>query len=112
MQAWVATLAADVPPGLVERWAGWEEHHVRRATSGEVTWQEQRRHRLTELFAWLGLDPCGDDVLDAHFADFLGHYEQSWVGYDDVPSAFAAWSEAGVRVAVLTNGVNEQQRRL
>lgn len=100
-----------VPDLLVERWAAWEEHHVSRAERGEVTWQEQRRHRLAELFAWLGLDPCADEVLDAHFADFLAHYERAWTPYDDVLEAFGAWRAAGVRVGVLTNGVSTQQRR-
>jgi putative hydrolase of the HAD superfamily len=84
---------------------------VSRAERGEITWQEQRRHRLTELFAWLELEPCDDPALDAHFAEFLQHYEQGWTPYDDVRTAFDAWRAAGVRVAVLTTGINEQQRR-
>ena len=101
-----------MPDDLVERWAAWEAHHVGRAERGEVTWQKQRRHRLAELFCWLGLDhDGGDDALDAHFAAFLEHYERAWVGYADVVDAFDAWRAAGVRVAVLTNGINEQQRR-
>jgi putative hydrolase of the HAD superfamily len=84
---------------------------VSRAERGEVTWQEQRRHRLTELFGDLGLPAGADDALDAHFADFLGHYEAAWRPYDDITHAFASWRAAGVRVAVLTNGVNAQQRR-
>lgn len=100
-----------MPDDLVARWAAWEAHHVGRAERGEVTWQEQRRHRLTDLFAWLGLDHGDDEELDEHFAAFLTHYERSWVGYADVVDAFSSWRAAGVRVAVLTNGVNEQQRR-
>ena len=111
MLSWAATLVPDVPADVVERWAAWEEHHVARAERGEVTWQEQRRHRLAELFAWLRLEPVRDDVLDAHFADFLEHYERSWTAYDDVAGAFGAWRAAGVRIAVLTNGVNAQQCR-
>ena len=101
----------EVPADLVRRWTAWEDEHVGRAERGEVTWQEQRRHRLGALFAHLGLPPHQDDALDAHFATFLSHYERSWVPYDDVPAAFADWRGAGVRVAVLTNGVNAQQRR-
>ena len=111
MRAWVATLLADPPTDLVQRWAALEEHHVTRAERGEVTWQEQRRHRLTDLFGQLGLPPAADDALDGHFADFLEHYERSWTPYDDVADAFGSWRAAGVRVAVLTNGVNHQQRR-
>jgi putative hydrolase of the HAD superfamily len=56
-------------------------------------------------------EPLSDDDLDRHFAQFLVHYESSWTAYDDVPEAFASWRAAGVRVAVLTNGVGEQQWR-
>ncbi|MGB8650918.1 MAG: HAD family hydrolase [Mycobacteriales bacterium] len=111
IRSWLATLLPVVPLDLVERWAALEEHHVSRAERGEVTWQEQRRHRLAELFAAVGLPAGTDDELDAHFADFLTHYEQAWTAYDDVEEGFATWRAAGVRVAVLTNGVNSQQRR-
>ncbi len=109
--SWVATLLGHVPAGLVARWAELEERYVTRAERGELTWQEQRRHRLTELFVELGLPPARDPVLDVHFAAFLTHYAQAWTAYDDVDAAVASWVAAGVRVAVLTNGVEEQQRR-
>lgn len=112
--AWAHTLlpAERHPRDLVARWAALEEHHVGRAERGELSWREQRRARLRDLFTLLGVEPgATDDQLDAHFADFLGHYETTWAPYDDVATAFAAWRAAGVRTAVLTNGVGEQQWR-
>ena len=112
--AWAATL---LPPGrcpddLPARWAALEEHHVSRAERGEISWQQQRRERLRELFLLLELEQAADDEeLDAHFARFLSHYETSWTPYADVADAFAAWRQAGLRIAVLTNGVGEQQWR-
>ncbi len=83
-----------------------------RAERGELSWQQQRRDRLRDLFALLELEAAGgDDVLDAHFAGFLTHYESSWTPYEDVAAAFASWRDAGVRMAVLTNGVGDQQWR-
>ena len=109
--AWCSTLvpADRHPADLVARWTAFEEHHVGRAERGEISWQQQRRERLRELFALLELEAAQDDGLDRHFAQFLTHYETSWTPYDDVPAAFASWQEAGVRTAVLTNGVGEQQ---
>ena len=111
--AWVATLApADrCPPDLVQRWTALEEHHVSRAERGEVTWQQQRRDRLRELFVVLGMPDEQEEALDAHFARFLEHYEASWSAYEDVAAAFDEWDRVGVRVAVLTNGVSDQQWR-
>ena len=112
--AWVATLvAADrAPDDLAARWTALEEHHVGRAERGEISWQQQRRERLRELFLLLELEAAAEDAeLDAHFADFLTHYERSWTPYDDVAAAFDGWRQAGVRTAVLTNGVGEQQWR-
>ena len=114
ISAWCATLlpAERHPADLVARWTALEAHHVGRAERGELTWQQQRRERLRELFALLELDAVDDDgALDAHFAEFLTHYESSWTPYDDVAGAFADWRAARVRTAVLTNGVGEQQWR-
>ena len=114
IRAWCGTL---VPPerhplDLVARWTALEEQHVGRAERGEIGWQEQRRERLRQLFALLELDPAAqDETLDGHFAQFLTHYESSWTSYDDVAAAFESWRQAGVRLAVLTNGVGEQQWR-
>lgn len=110
--AWCATLlpAERHPTDLAARWAALEERHVSRAERGEISWQQQRRDRLRDLFVLLELEAAAqDEELDAHFAQFLTHYESSWTPYDDVAAAFASWQEAGVRKAVLTNGVGEQQ---
>ena len=114
IRTWCATLLPTErhPADLVARWTALEEHHVVRAERGELTWQQQRRARLRDLFALLQLETVAEDeALDAHFAEFLTHYESSWTSYGDVADAFGAWREAGVRTAVLTNGVREQQWR-
>ena len=114
ISAWCATLLPSErhPADLVARWTALEEHHVGRAERGELTWQEQRRARLRDLFVLLELDPDTDDeALDRHFAQFLTHYESSWTPYGDVAAAFQQWRGAGVRTAVLTTGVGEQQWR-
>lgn len=110
--AWAGALLDQVPDGLAARWAALEEHHVGRAERGEVDWREQRRHRLRDLFTEVGHPPVeADGVLDAHFADFLAHYEQAWTPYDDVVRAVGSWQEAGVRLGMVTNGIHAQQRR-
>jgi putative hydrolase of the HAD superfamily len=112
--AWAATLVPVErhPADLARRWAELEEHHVSRAERGEITWLQQRRDRLRELFLLLELSVIErDEELDDHFGRFLTHYETCWTSYDDVAEAFASWREAGVRTAVLTNGVAEQQWR-
>jgi len=109
VRSWAATLLEQVPVDLPARWAELEERYVTRAERGELTWQEQRRHRLTELFVELGLPSALDPALDEHFAAFLTHYQRAWTAYDDVEAAVASWVAAGARVAVLTNGVHEQQ---
>jgi hypothetical protein len=55
MAAWCAALVPSErhPADLVERWTALEEHHVSRAERGEISWQQQRRERLRELFALL-----------------------------------------------------------
>jgi len=77
----------------------------RRLALGEVTFQEQRRLRLREVFSL----HLADDEADALFADYLHFYERSW---RLLPGA-QEFLEATCRLprVILTNGHRPQAQQ-
>lgn len=98
------------PEALVAEWLRLEAEHFDSYLAGAVTFEEQRRSRLTSFLDFLGdgLSPQRD--LDLLFATYLEHYQAAWCAYDDVTPALDVLSKAGVAVGVLTNGQEAQQR--
>lgn len=90
-------------------WFAAEHRHVARWLSREITWTEQRRERLREVLPVLGRAVEGERELDGIFDEYLVRYQAAWRGFDDL-GALARLSVQGLRLAVLTNGNEEQQR--
>ena len=107
---WLPTLGAVADAHGVAAWFEAEELHFPRWSAGEITSAEQRRDRLRDVLPAVGLAVGDDDELDRLFADYLAHYRDCWVAFDDVPAAVARLHGAGIRMAVLTNGLDAQQR--
>jgi putative hydrolase of the HAD superfamily len=108
VHAWLGDRAT---PEVLAAWSQATEVHLAAWRAGEVSWAEQRRNRLRDVLPLLG-EPVGTaEELDAVFAaGYLAAYERAWRGYDDVVPALAALRAAGVRLGVLTNGSERQQR--
>jgi len=51
-----------------------------------------------------------DAAIDASFAIYLKLYQAAWRAFEDARPALDALQDAGLTVAVLTNGADEQQR--
>jgi putative hydrolase of the HAD superfamily len=103
-----------VDPALARRrWKQLEDRAMERYLSGELTFIEQRRLRVTSLAAELGLGTWNTSRADAWFAGYLRHYESAWRTYPDVRPALDALAEQHphLRLGVLTNGDADQQRR-
>ena len=74
IRTWMQELdAARHATDAVRRWRELEEHHFRRYSQGEVTFQEQRRARMRAFRVDLGEAP--DDVLDRAFVEYIAHTE-------------------------------------
>ena len=110
LDRWLPNLGAVADDRAVAAWFEAEELHFPRWSAGEITSAEQRRHRLRDMLPAVGLPVGDDDELDRLFLDYLDHYRDCWVGFDDVPAAVDRLHRAGVRMAVLTNGLDAQQR--
>ena len=90
--------------GFTAAWRTALDRHFERHLRGELSFVEQRRARIRDVFA----APLGDDDCDALIRQFLDAYEASWRLFDDVVPALDAL--AHLPLGVITNGVDQQQR--
>lgn len=97
-------VASVFGPCDLSAWFRLEDLYFAAYLQGVLTFQEQRRHRLSDF---LGLPVSGD--LDPLFAQYLATYEGAWLAYPDVLPALTSLAATGVRLGVLTNGQQEQQ---
>lgn len=97
-------------PSLAQAWARAEDEQHRAWREGRVAFDEHRRRRLRTFLPLAGLPVGPDAVLDEVFrTGYLAAYRRHWRGYDDVEAALTAVADAGLRIALLTNGMEEQQ---
>ena len=109
VRAWVQEVDAARPAGdAVRVWRELEEHHFRRYSAGEVSFDDQRRARLRGF--WPHLSEAADEELDHAFAAYFAHTEAAW---SPVPGAVEAVRALALRmpVGVLTNGHTDLQAR-
>lgn len=108
--AWLASRDVTLTDAVAQAWFAAEERHHRDWARGLISFDEQRRRRLREIFPRVGL-PTGDDTsLDAVFGEYLECYQGAWRSFDDALDAVAALHARGLVTAVLTNGMETQQR--
>jgi putative hydrolase of the HAD superfamily len=89
--------------------AVWDEasaRHYHFFTTGEVSFTEQRRRRIREIFRQPTLP---DAETDARFARYLAFHEDNWTLFPDTLPCLDAL--AGHRLGVISNGDPQQQRR-
>ncbi|MDJ1132995.1 HAD family hydrolase [Streptomyces iconiensis] len=98
---------------IIRWWRELEASAMDRYLAGEITFQEQRRLRVTGLADRCGLGRWSDDMADTWFARYLERYEAEWRAFPDVLPALASLrrTSAGLLFGVVTNGDAAQQRR-
>ncbi|MEU4362001.1 HAD family hydrolase [Promicromonospora sp. NPDC023987] len=105
---WLPELGLDLDDlgELVTAWGTIAEEAYGRYQRREITFAEQRRIRVREF---LGADAT-DDEADELFTGYLTRYERAWTAFDDAAPALRRVRDAGLVVAVLTNGDSVHQR--
>ena len=96
--------AASSPEEFAQLWNRAQDRHMNRYVAGEISFQEQRRERIYEVFETKFSDAEADDL----FSIYLGHYENSWRAYPDVLPCLESLRVD--HVTVITNGDAAQQR--
>jgi putative hydrolase of the HAD superfamily len=93
--------------GLADSEAAWDRGiklHFPRYVRGEISFQEQRRGRIREIFARPDMPEAEADRL---FRIYLDHYAGHYLLFDDVVGFLEGLS--GTPVAIVTNGSVEHQ---
>ncbi|MEV4774981.1 HAD family hydrolase [Microbacterium sp. LWH12-1.2] len=90
---------------VAERWRRIATKHYRRWQAREISFQGQRRERVREFLG----QAMTDAEASAVFEGYLGRYEAGWRLFDDAIPALRRARDAGLAVAVLTNGDRTQQ---
>ena len=93
-------------PVAFNRWTRVSETQYARYARRELTFAQMRRERVRKFLA-VDLD---DHRADEAFAGYQERYEAGWVAFDDAVPTLRRAREAGLKVAVLTNGDEDQQR--
>ncbi len=92
---------------LDRAWLDAEDVHFARYERGEISYVEQRRERLRQVFP----DVCvnlADEALDALYKEYLHGYEGSWRFYSDALPVLRALAHEPL--VLITNGSSELQR--
>ena len=86
-------------------WDAVSTKHYSAFTKGEITFLEQRRRRIREVFHEPGLP---DADADARFARYLTYHQTSWKLFADTLPCLAALADQ--RLGIISNGDPLQQR--
>lgn len=93
---------------LGEEWIRIDREYFADFVAGNLTVSEQHRLRMRDFLA-AGKVAVRYAELDELVERYLFHYAKSWIAYPDVRPALERLRNSGFRLAVLTNGQQEQQ---
>ncbi|MFD5277581.1 HAD family hydrolase [Pseudarthrobacter sp. NPDC058362] len=95
---------------LTRAWFDIENRVFDRFLAKQLSLQEHRRERLRQFLPLTTMSiPKKARQLDELFVLFLENYEDAWTAFPDAALALRTLNAAGVPVAVVTNGVLDQQ---
>ncbi|MFC4561756.1 HAD family hydrolase [Nocardiopsis mangrovi] len=77
--------------------------------AGRLTLAEQRRERVRALATQAGHSSVADEHCDDLYQRYLAAHRSAWRAFDDVVPALNAISAAGIRLGVITNGIEALQ---
>lgn len=85
-------------------WRAASERHIAAFLQGDITFQEQRRRRIREIFYNDSMSP---DRADRLFSSYLRLYQKSWTAFPDVLPFFERHRSKDI--AILSDGAQDQQ---
>ncbi len=100
------SLDSQSPEEFSQHWQTVAEKHLATFLRGEITFIEQRRQRIREIFS-VTESSLADDEIDRRFAIYLQYYEENWMLFDDVLPCLNSLSSN--RLGIISNGNTPQQ---
>jgi putative hydrolase of the HAD superfamily len=110
VHAFLGHLGLNRSEELTRAWFDIENRVFDRFLAKQLSLQEHRRERLRQFLPLTTMStPRRSCQLDEMFALFLEYYEDAWTAFPDAAVALRTLHAAGVPVAVVTNGILDQQ---
>lgn len=96
---------------FIIKWDELTDYHYSFYTKKEISYNEQRRRRVIDLFATYDteLDKSPNEIYDI----YLKAFEESWCLFDDVEDTIKKLHDLGYKLGVISNGdLNQQTDKL
>jgi putative hydrolase of the HAD superfamily len=93
------------PDDFVKEWRATTEIYLQMYIEGRLSFQEQRRHRLKDIFG----RSFKAEEADTLFEQYLGFYEDNWELFPDALPCLDRFTSKGL--GIVTNGNSRQQRQ-
>ncbi|MFC4323056.1 HAD family hydrolase [Litchfieldia salsa] len=90
---------------FVELWYTLSEKYFEKFLANKVSFQEQRRMRIKDLFG----HHLNDEQADLKFNHYLELYKSNWSTFEDVFPCLKHLKQEGIRLGIISNGDYSQQ---
>jgi len=90
-----------------ELWCGISDKHFARFLRREISFEEQRRERIIDMFNTAGIVLTNEEA-DLTFKEYLQQYEQNWRLYEDVMPCLEGLKREN-KLGIISNGDLGQQ---
>ncbi|MFD3448951.1 HAD family hydrolase [Microbacteriaceae bacterium 4G12] len=90
---------------FVELWYNLSDKYFEKFLAKELTFQEQRRMRIKDLFG----HHLSSEQADNKFKDYLRLYKKNWSAFEDVIPCLQQLKQLGFRLGIISNGDYTQQ---
>ena len=92
------------------QWKKWAQHFFDKYSAGELTFDDQRKGRITKVFELNGNPIKSKDELDSRFSLYWSTYEKEYNLFSDALPALKKLSDTNIQMGIITNGDSENQR--
>ncbi|WP_096154164.1 MULTISPECIES: HAD family hydrolase [Bacillus] len=90
---------------FVERWFTLSNKYFEKFLAKEMSFQEQRRMRIKDLFG----HHLSDKQADTKFNNYLELYKSNWSAFEDVIPCLEKLKQQGYHLGIISNGDYNQQ---
>lgn len=90
---------------FVKLWYNLSSKYFKKFLTKELSFKEQRRMRIKDLFS----QQLSDEQADSKFCIYLELYKQNWLAFEDVIPCLLELKQLGFRIGIISNGNYMQQ---
>ncbi|MCT2534878.1 HAD family hydrolase [Aquibacillus koreensis] len=90
---------------FIERWNSLSEKYFEKFLANELSFQDQRRMRIKDLFG----HHLNDEQADRKFNHYLSLYKSNWLTFEDVIPCLQQLKKQEFRLGIISNGDYNQQ---